>query len=84
MSSRSLKTAACKAQEWSHVEYCNTVWDPPTAHLTHKVEMVQRRLAKWVYNKYRTGMNTTSPTEMIKILAITKIPSQSFPPLPTL
>ena len=51
-----------------HVEYCSTVWDPPTAHLTRKVEMVQRRSARWVCNKYRTGLNTTGPTEMIRTL----------------
>ena len=46
VSSQSLKTAIYKALVRPHVEYCSTVWDPPTAHLTRKVEMVQRRSAR--------------------------------------
>ena len=68
VSSQSLKTATYKALVRPHVEYCSTVWDAPTAHLTSKVEMVQHRSARWVYNKYRTGFNATGPTEMISTL----------------
>ena len=68
VSSQSLKTAAYKVLVRPHAEYCSTVWDPPTAHLTRKVEMVQRRSARWVCNKYSTGLNTTGPTGMIRTL----------------
>ena len=85
VSSQSLKTAAYKALVRPHVEYCSTVWDPSTAHLTRKVEMVQLRSARWVCNKYRTGLNTTGPTEMIRTLDWPFwVPPQSRPPLPTL
>ena len=73
--SKSIKDDAYKALVRPHVEYCSTVWDPPTQNLKHKLEMVQRRSARWVFNSYRTGPNTTGPTEMIKDL--------DWPPLQT-
>ena len=82
VSSESLKTAAYKAPVRPHVEFCSTVWDPLTAQLTHEVEMVQRRSARLVCNKYRSGLNTTGPTETW--LAITWVLLQSRTPLPTL
>ena len=67
--SKTIKAAAYKALVRPHVEYCSSVWDPPTKHLKEKIEMVQRRSARCVCNSYRTGPNTTGPTEMIKELS---------------
>ena len=44
------------------------MWDPSTKNLKTKIEIVQRRSARWVCNKYRTGPNTTGPTAMISEL----------------
>ena len=73
--SKCIKAAAYKALVRPHVEYCSTVWDPSTKHLSKKLEMVQRRSARWVCNSYRTGPNSTGPTEMINDL--------DWPPLQT-
>ena len=66
--SKCIKAAAYKALVRPHVEYCSTVWDPSTKHLSKKIEMVQRRSARWVCNSYRTGPNSTGPTEMLNDL----------------
>ena len=66
--SKAIKSAAYKALVRPHVEYCSTVWDPQTKHLQKKLEMVQRRSARWVCNSYRSGPNSTGPTEMIRDL----------------
>ena len=44
------------------VEYCSTVWNPYTREYTKKVEMVQRRAARYVTNRYH---NTSSVTSML-------------------
>ncbi len=44
------------------VEYGSTVWDPHQKYLTHRVEMVQRRAARWVLNR---NHNTSSVTDML-------------------
>ena len=66
--SKSIKSTAYSALIRPHVEYCSSVWDPYTKHLTNKIEMVQRRSARWVFDSYRTGLNATGSTEMIKQL----------------
>ena len=63
--SKTIKAAAYKALVRPHVEYCSTVWDPPTNNLSNKLEMVQRRSARWVCNSYMLGPNSTGPTEMM-------------------
>ena len=73
--SKCIKAAAYKALVRPHFEYCSTVWDPSTKHLSKKIEMVQRRSARWVCNSYRTGPNSTGPTEMLNDL--------DWPPLQT-
>ena len=65
MPSKTIKSAAYKALVRPHVEYCSSVWDPSTKNLKDKIEMVQRRSARWVCNSYRTRPNSTGPTEMI-------------------
>jgi len=34
------------------LEYATQVWDPHQKSLTHKIEMIQRRAARWVYSDY--------------------------------
>ena len=47
------------------LEYSSTIWSPYTMNYIHKIEMVQRRAARYVTNRYR---NTSSVTSMIKHL----------------
>ena len=75
VSSKTIKASAYKALVRPHLEYCSSVWDPPTKKLSNQVEMVQRRSARWVNSNYRTGPNTTGPSKMIKDL--------EWPPLET-
>ena len=53
------KKAAYKALVRPTVEYCSAVWDPYTKELTQKVEKIQRRAARMVYNNYdwKTSVN---------------------------
>ena len=44
------------------IEYCSTVWSPHTKEYVSKVEMVQRRAARYVTNRYH---NTSSVTSML-------------------
>ena len=68
VSDRNIKATAYKSLVRPHVEYCSSVWDPYHAVHKTKLEMVQRRAARWVYSKYRRGPNTTGPTSMISLL----------------
>ena len=44
------------------VEYASTVWDPYIQTLIQKIEMVQRRAARYVKNRHR---NTSSVSDML-------------------
>ena len=48
-----------------NLEYCSTVWSPYTSQAKHKIEMVQRRAARYATNRYR---NTSSVTDMLENL----------------
>ena len=56
------KTNAYKTIVRPHLEYCCTVWDPHHQDNIQKVEMVQRRAARYVSNRYH---NTSSVTSML-------------------
>jgi hypothetical protein len=43
------------------IEYCSSVWSPHTKDAINKIEMVQRKAARYVINRYR---NTSSVTFM--------------------
>ena len=47
------------------VEYASSVWDPYHKYQVHSIEMVQRRAARWVLNRYH---NTSSVTDMLQHL----------------
>ena len=47
------------------VEYASSVWDPYHKNQVHSIEMVQRRTARWVLNRYH---NTSSVTDMLQHL----------------
>ena len=42
------------------LEYCSTVWSPYTHKYVHKLEMVQRRAARYVTNRYHNNSSVTS------------------------
>ena len=68
VSSKAINSTAYSALVRPHVEYCSAVWDPHTKKQTQRVEIVQRRAARWVCDKFRQGLNCTGPTEMISHL----------------
>ena len=48
-----------------NLDYCSTIWSPYQRDQKHQVEMVQRRSAQFVTNRYR---NTSSVTDMLDYL----------------
>jgi hypothetical protein len=56
------KTVAYKTLVRPTIEYCSSVWSPHTKDAINKIEMVQRRAARYVTNRYR---NTSSVTSML-------------------
>ena len=48
-----------------NLEHCSTVWSPYTSQAKRKVEMVQRRAARYATNRYR---NTSSVIDMLENL----------------
>ena len=52
------------------VEYASSVWDPSTAKHIHKLEMVQRRAARYTLNRY---CNTSSVSSMLQELGWTSL-----------
>ena len=65
VSSPSIKERAYKALVRPHLEYCPCIWDPFTSKEIDKIEMVQRRSARYVLNRYH---NTSSVNEMLREL----------------
>ena len=59
------KEIAYKALVCPTLEYCSSVWDPHTVKNTNTVEMVQRRAAHWVLNRFD---HEDSVTEMLLTL----------------
>ena len=67
ISNQQVKTQAYQALVRPKLEYSCSVWDPHTSESIHKLEMVQRRAARYVCNRYH---NTSSVTDMLNTLNI--------------
>ena len=65
VSNEETKTAAYLSLVRPVLEYCCSVWSPYTQDYINKLEMVQRRAARYVTNRYR---NTSSVTSMLEHL----------------
>ena len=63
--STQLRTTAYQTLVCPLVEYGCTIWDPCTTGCIHKLEMIQRRAARFVLNRYH---NTSSVSEMLRQL----------------
>ena len=47
------------------IEYTCTVWAPYTTQDIHKIEMIQRRAARFAYNKYYCAVSVTGLLESL-------------------
>jgi len=67
-SSRETKLTCYRTYVRPILEYTASVWDPvENSTLTNKIEMVQRKAARWISNRWD---RTSSPTEMLKSLSL--------------
>ena len=65
VSNTDIKSKAYQALVRPKLEYSCSVWDPHQSQHIHKLEMVQRRAARFVCNNYH---NTSSVTDMVNTL----------------
>ena len=65
INSPELKSIAYKSLVRATVKYASTVWDPYTKHNRERLEMVQRRAARYVPHRYE---RTASVKEMLEQL----------------
>ena len=70
VNSTQLKTTAYQALVRPILEYGSTVWDPYTVGCINQVEMVQRRAARYVLNRYHY---TSSVSDMLSQLGWTSL-----------
>lgn len=70
ISNPKVKENAYKALVRPTMEYACTTWDPYQQNNRHSLEMVQRRAARYVRNRYH---NTSSVTEMLHQLQWTSL-----------
>ena len=62
ISNKQTKSAAYFSMVRPIIEYCSTVWSPHTKDYVSNIEIMQRRAARYVTNRYR---NTSSVTSML-------------------
>ena len=67
---RLIKTKVYKALVRPRLEYCSTVWDPQSKCATQRLEMVQRKAARYVLGQYH---NTSSVSDMLDHLQWTTL-----------
>ena len=74
---RNVKTKSPKIREMtyqtlvrSQLEYASTIKDPHTQQYTHKIEMVQRRAARWTMNDYARTTSVTSLLHQLGCLTL--------------
>ena len=60
--SKDIKTKVYKALVRPRLEYCSTLWDPHSKCATQRLEMVQRRSARYVLRRYH---NISSVSDML-------------------
>ena len=65
VNSRETKASAYFTLVRPNLEYCSNVWSPYTIQAKERIEMVQRRAARYATNRYR---NTSSVTDMLEDL----------------
>ena len=63
--SRKVKERAYKAVIRPIIEYASSVWDPYTKKSNSKIEMVQRRVARFIFNRHH---NTSIVEGTLEIL----------------
>lgn len=73
VSNEQTKINAYIAMVRSNLEYCCTVWNPHRKEQIQKVEMVQRRAARFITGRYR---NTSSVTSMLDHLNLETLESR--------
>ncbi|XP_041485891.1 uncharacterized protein LOC121432100 [Lytechinus variegatus] len=70
VNSPKLKATAYQSLVRPLVEYASTVWDPSTSKNIYKLEMIQRRAARFTLNRYH---NTSSVSSMLQELGWTSL-----------
>ena len=65
INNRETKSSAYITLVRPHLEYCASIWSPHTDQSKQKLEMVQRRSARYCTNRYH---NTSSVTDMLQDL----------------
>ena len=60
-----IRRAALRIASFGKIYYASTVWDPHTQKNIHKLDMIQRRAARYGGNRWH---NTSSVTEMVSHL----------------
>ena len=63
-----LKERAYKQIVLPSIEYCSAIWDPHQQSLIHKLEMIQHRAARFVFNKPWRRNHRDSITDMLSSL----------------